>query len=501
MRAFVYWILIATSCLAGASGWTSTKPKLLVVLVIDQFRADYLSRFQSEFRKDGFKALMRDGAYYPLAEYDILQSMTGPGHATILTGAYPYQMGIPLNEWYSQDLKGVLQSVGDPSAQNIGKSRYPNEPASSPKNLIGSTVGDELKNIGLKSRVISISLKDRAAVLLAGKRGDLALWLGQEGWMTSSYYRKDGKLPAWLAAFNKTVPGKDKCEWGAECGVRETLRATRAILENEKLGTGSDPDVLAVSFSSHDMAGHKFGPLHPIMKTVTLAEDQAIAEIRAAVAKQVPGGLKNVVFVLTADHGVAPVPEEVKPAGLDAGRVDEKVLLKRVNDDLQNKFGKAAGGNWIAHVADFNFYLDEESVRAGKLKISDLEARIKSLVRQEPGIAHVITSTEYESRVLPPGVLGRQAMRTYYPGRSGHVVGLVKPFYLETGKHLGNHMTSYSYDRMVPLIISGYGVKPGLYAERAEVVDIAPTLSFLLGILPPALSEGRVLSEMILKKK
>ncbi len=189
--------IFLASLSAHSSGWIGTRPKLVVVIVIDQFRSDYLSRFRTSFRKDGFAELIREGAYYPVAEYDVLQAMTGPGHATILTGAYPYKMGVPINSWYNQSTHAEEYCVQDSAVKTIGLEKS-SKPSVSPKNLIGSTFGDELKSSGLSSRVVAIAIKDRAAILLGGKRADLALWVEDGKWTTSTYYQKDGKLSNWV---------------------------------------------------------------------------------------------------------------------------------------------------------------------------------------------------------------------------------------------------------------------------------------------------------------
>ncbi len=483
---------------ALAASWAPTKPKLVVVMVIDQFRADYLSRYRSEFRKDGFQALMNNGAYYPYGEYDVLQAMTAPGHATILTGAYPYQMGIPINDWYDQKTHSDMYCVEDRDVKSVGSD---SATSASPKNLIGSTVGDELKNVDSGGKVVGLALKDRAAVLLAGHRADLAFWWDMKKlrWVTSSYYRKDGKLPEWLEKLNVKNQAKT-CDLGEVCGVDLTVAAFKAALTGENMGRSAGPDILAVSFSTHDIAGHRFGPNSPQIKKITLAEDKAVAEIRAAVAAQVAGGLANVLFVLTGDHGVAPAPDYLKDTRLPSGQVSEPELIKSINEMLTKKYGASDKGGWIATSTDFNFFLDEEKIRGAKLDIHKMQTDIKALLLQTPEFAQVVTADDIEAGKLPPGAFARQLQKTYYPGRSGHVIALLKPFYImKEEKKATTHMTGYAYDRMVPILFSGFGIKNGLFAEKAEVIDIAPTLSFILGVIPPALSEGRVLSEALLK--
>jgi predicted AlkP superfamily pyrophosphatase or phosphodiesterase len=243
-----------------------------------------------------------------------------------------------------------------------------------------------------------------------------------------------------------------------------TVAAAKSALVGEKLGQTKSNDILAISFSSFDIAGHHFGPNSNEMREMTVAQDKAIAEIRAAVAAQVPGGLKNVLFVVTGDHGVAPKPEYLSETGIDSGRINEPALMKEINEDLNKKFGNPPKRTWMAYTTEFNFFIDEENVREAKLDLRRVENEIN---------------------------------KTYFIGRSGHVVGIQKPFYVNDTKGSANHMTGYTYDRTVPIILSGFGIKNGIYSGSAAVVDIAPTISFLLGVLPPALSEGHVLSQAL----
>ncbi|MGZ3723227.1 MAG: alkaline phosphatase family protein [Bdellovibrionales bacterium] len=482
---------------AQAAPWAVAKPKLVVVIVIDQFRADYLSRFQNLFGKNGFMALINNGAYFPYGEYDLLQAMTGPGHATILTGAYPYQMGIPLNDWYDQKTNSETYCVEDPEAKSVGTLEV--RESTSPKNLQGTTVGDELKNADWPGKVISLAVKDRAAILMGGHRADLALWMDKEDkkWVSSTYYRKDSKLPEWMVTLNSGLKDK-KCNLEEACGIEMTVGAVKAALAGEKLGQGKGSDILALSFSSFDFAGHHFGPNADEMRVMTVAEDKAVADIRAAVQAKVPGGLKNVLFVLTGDHGVAPKPEYLAGTGVETGRINEEAALREMNVALNKKYGKPKQREWVVMASDFNFFVDEENVRDAKLDIAKIENEMKEILLKNSGFAHVFTRAEYEAHQLPPGMFERKIQKTYFKGRSGHVVGIQKPFFVpSTKKNDANHLTGYVFDRTVPIILSGFGIKNGLYSTPAEVVDIAPTISFLLGILPPALSEGHVLSSAL----
>jgi hypothetical protein len=205
-----------------------------------------------------------------------------------------------------------------------------------------------------------------------------------------------------------------------------------------------------------------------------------------------------VTFVLTGDHGVAPSPNYLKDTGIEAGYIAEAPLIKEMNDLITKKHGPAPKGKWVTYAMDFNFFLDEKNVAAKKLSLATLEDEMKSVLKRDKRFAHVVTAAEIEKgQGLPPGQFERQIKKTFYAGRSGHVIGIQKPFYVTAGKNEANHMTGYAYDRTVPIVLSGWGIKPGLYAQDAEVIDIAPTLTFLLGVMPPALSEGRVLNEAL----
>ena len=489
--------LFTLNSFVHAAAWSGKRPRLVVFIVIDQFRADYLTRFQSQFRKDGFNALIKEGAYFPFGEYDILQSMTCPGHATVLTGAYPYQMGIPLNDWFDQSTNSMRYCAEDPDYKLIGSTRA--HAGTSPQALIGTTVGDELKNIDIPSRTISVSLKDRSAIMMGGHRADLAFWFDYRDWrfLSSTYYLKDGRLPNWLEALNKNV-SNIKCDLVTPCSADITVLAFKAALA--ELMNSKDKnrtDLLALSFSAHDFAGHRFGPNAPEMKAMTLAEDKAIADIRASIAKSVPGGLSQTLFVLTGDHGVAPTPEYLSSTGIPTGRIDEKILRQQIEEKLSKKFGTPNDASWLGYIIDFNFFINEQTAKKMGADIEKIETEIKAMLVADPRFAHVITRTEVEARKLPPGQFERQILKTYFRGRSGHVIGLQKPFYLNGSDNPANHLTGYTYDRMVPILFSGFGIKNGLFAEKAEVVDIAPTLSFLLGILPPALAEGKVLKQIL----
>ncbi|MGZ3655186.1 MAG: alkaline phosphatase family protein [Bdellovibrionota bacterium] len=524
-------------------------PKLVVVLVIDQFRADNLTRFTSRFlpAKDraghlgGFSYLISNGAYFPFAQYDILQPMTGPGHATILSGSYPYLGGIPTNDWYSHENKSKVYCVEDPEFETLGDFKAKPHLGTSPRNFLGTTVGDELKNTGWPSKVVSVAIKDRAAILLGGQRADVALWMdaGTFRWVSSRFYFPAKKLPSWvqqlnerlaaragqrflwelppqpetsLAIFNvqhegdnvksvgesfpHTITRSSLSEIASPAGLDLTVEAAEAAVEGTKLGTGRGPDLLAVSFSSHDYVGHAFGPDSRENEEMVAAEDRAISTFINFLGKKIPGGLKNVMFALTADHGVAPNAEWLVNHRINAGVIDPKELHQRLEKKLEEKFGSVEKLPWLSYSVDFSFWFNREAMKEKRIAVEPLAEEVKRLLLEEKGFAYAFTAADVAARRLPPGLHERRILKTFVPGRSGDVVGLVRPFYY-VKEQTANHMADYTYDETVPLVLSGAGIKAGKYATKAEVVDLAPTLSFLLGSLAPSLSEGRVLSEAL----
>ncbi len=515
------------------------KPKLVVVIVIDQFRADYLTRFEKRFvpstskTPGGFRFLMQNGAYYPFAEYEVVQNLTCAGHATILTGAQPNTTGIPGNVIWDAKLGRLVPCTQDEKSTMVGFEPKKKDEGASPARLHTSTFGDELKLAGYSTRVVTIALKERAAIMLGGRTADLALWFEDDvpAWVSSRYYLPSGELPAWVKALNKKVADRPNGEYvwtsslaptglsqpanaqanertfvrkfsykdkelisspyGAEISVDAALEAVTAM----KLGHGSHPDVLGISLSSHDLFGHVWGPNSREMEEMTVAEDRILQELFKGLEKRVPGGLKNVLIAFTADHGMAPVAPFTRKLKFDAVEIDEKRILLDANDRLAKKFGKPSSGQWISDLYFLNFFVNPVALAEKKLASSEIEAELKTILIEQPGIAHVFTQTDYRNGTLPPGMHRKQILNAYVPGVSGDVMAIPEPFsYRGTSP---THHTGYGYDRTVPIILVGSKIKAGVYPEAARVIDLAPTLSFLTGIMAPATSEGRVLSEAI----
>lgn len=543
-------LLIAFFLFSSALALGSTKPKLIVVISIDQFRADYLQKLSHHFlpatsgkKFGGFKYLMEKGAYFSHAQYGLLQNMTGPGHATILTGSFAYQNGIPNNDWYDQETQQFMYCTEDQSKKTIGANPSNPHVGTSPKNLIGTTFGDELKNAFPESRVISLALKDRSAILLGGHRSDLTLWFDQESfqWVSSEYYVPSKELPEWIKNFNldlknntgsaqfwdrkitkkesdnKFVPEtKYVKDMGLSfphankiggagtllfpLGVEMPLEVAKLVVANSELGHKAATDLLAISLSSHDYVGHNFGPESDEIIETTVLEDKALSEFFTFLNKTIPGGLASTWIVLTADHGVGGNAAVLNSLKIPAGAVDQASINLALENFLMKKYGKGSA-KWMNDPSELNFYLNRKVVSEKELSLDNVRDELARFIRNQSkllnGVQEIFSGSDIRRRTLPAGLFEKQILRTYFEGRSGDIMMIPRPNY-SIPYGASTHMSGYSYDRFVPMIFTGKPFKKGRFAG-GEVIDIAPTLSFLMGIIPPTSSEGKVLSEALAK--
>ena len=481
-------------------------PKLILALVVDQFRSDALFHWQDRFTAHGYNLLLEKGAVYPFAQYPVLQNMTCPGHAMILTGSVPAQNGIALNQWFNAASKKHVYCVEDP------------EFGISPRALRGSTLGDEMKLRWPESKVVGVSFKDRAAVMLAGHGANAAYWYDEENfrWGSSSYYKGiSNKMKAFHAPhglkkdeefkwasnfgsrkFEKSLKWGSPQSFASQASLDETFAAAKAAIEAHELGHGTTPDLLGLSLSTHDYVGHTYGPNSPEIEEITLAEDHALDEFFSYLDKQIPGGLKNVWILFTADHGAAPTVEEAKSVGLDAGRIDYKTRIKELNARLKDIFGVCKSGDWIAGYDSFHLYFDIDCALSLGARHSELYAATKTFILRWEGVADVFTRVDAENNFYPPR-FEKQIKASYFPPTSGDLIIIPKPFWYELSGAPATHITSYVYDRTVPMIFVGSPFKSGIYSDHALVTDAAPTLAHVLRINAPALSEGQVLGEIL----
>ncbi len=540
------FVLLALSLSASAA--EPTPPKLAVVIAVDQMRADYLVRFRPYFVEGGFKRLLEGGTDFQNAHYRHSITLTAPGHAQILSGAFARDHSIIANEWLDRDTWEMINSVEDRASPLVGINPGELGPAAalapaatgrSPKNFHTTTVGDELKKLhGADSKVFSVSNKDRSAILLGGQRADGAYWDEQGKFVTSRYYRP--ALPAWIAAFNAEKRAQayfgrtwdrllpiaiyDKVQ-GPDDGPGETVNfgftrvfpkkvdggkpalspaffdayenspystevlgafAERAIVE-EKLGHHPATDLLAVSFSQTDAIGHSYGPdSHEVMDSF-LRLDRVLASLLDTLDREV--GLKHCVIVLTADHGVSPMPE-VAP-GHPAGRVKGADLDIVGTRALDATFGPLAPGElWLTR-DNTAYHLRPAALAAKKISAHDAALVLKKAFLALPSVAEAYTRDELLA--APPAGDDVLAMtrRSYNAERGRDLLLVLKPYHF-LGRATGStHGSPYDYDTHVPIVWFGAGVPQSVRTESVGVDDIAPTLSALLGIPAPPAAQGR----------
>jgi predicted AlkP superfamily pyrophosphatase or phosphodiesterase len=508
----VFWV-----CAAFAA--PPARPRLILGIVVDQFRYDYLTRFRTDYNS-GFDRLLTRGAVFTNARYEHYPTVTAIGHATFMTGATPSLSGIIGNSWYDRETGKQVTSVDDASVQLLGRS---NAAGASPRKLVVSTLGDEMKLAWLgKSKVIGMSLKDRSAILPAGHIADGAYWFDPQSgnFVSSTFYFKD--LPQWARDFNASRRADRylKAEWkplaprpdfpGFEKRMADTADpryydaleaspfgnelleefAERAI-DAEKLGQDDITDLLTVSFSSNDYVGHEVGPDSPEVRDISIRTDRVIGKLLEFVDARV--GLANVLVVFTGDHGVPQIPELLAERRMPAGRLSGKVILAAAEKALIERFGE---GKWIAGSTGPAPYFDRALIRSRKLTEAEVQRVAADAVAQLPHMYRVYTREQLLYGQVLPDIVTRRVVNGFYPSRASDLTVLEEPYWIQAA-HGTTHGSVFEYDAHVPLIFMGAGIRAGKYHARVMPNDIAPTLATLLEVETPSGSVGRVLTEML----
>ena len=531
---------LALGALPGPGAAQAPPPRLVVVVVIDQFRSDYLDRFAPQFGTGGFRRFLDAGVRFTEGRHAHAVTKTCPGHAVVLTGAYASVTGIVANEWWSVTERRERYCAEDAAAPLLGVAGE----GRSPRRLQAPTVGDVLREqTGGRGRVVTVSGKDRAAIMLGGRLANEAWWMEDTLFVTSTWYRPD--LPEWARKFNasgavttwfgktwdRALPaaayaalGADDVAWERDKsgmgrafphplgagearpgpGYVDALETSPfqnelvvdfalAALRAHALGRDEVPDILAISLSANDRIGHAYGPTSHEVMDVTVRTDRLLARLFDAVEREV--GLANVVAVLTADHGVAPVPE-----ALDAA-FGRPVARRLVPDSVAGAARRAlearyGAGEWILHQDGPYLYLDEELFRARGVNLTDAEAVAAAAVSAVPGVSWASPASALEEEWAAGG--DTDVIRSFHPAESGHVMYLTQPWVVEEDDPAGTgHGTPWAYDQRVPLLWYGAGIRPGTWSGEATVADIAPTLARLLRIPPPSAARGRILTEAL----
>ena len=522
------------------------RPGLVVLIVIDQFPASLLERLEPRLAPAGFRLLMEQGAWYTNAHYPQAATLTGVGHATISTGALPAGHGIAGNDWYDRASDRNRYCVEDESHHWIGAKEKAGE-GTSPRLLETTTFGDEWRlEAGPDARVLSISLKDRGSILLAGRLGK-AFWYDERTglFVSSTYYYPDGKLPAWAAEFNagrpadrllgsrwdlllspasytaapddreyeidvkglgRTFPhvlGKGLGAPGPDLwkqvltvphGNQLILDMALAAIRGERLGRGGVMDMLLLSLTANDYCGHNFGPESLEYEDITLRTDRQIEGFMAAIEREVGAGRSLVV--LTSDHGATPSPEYLTALGMPVGRIDPDHIGKAADDALDAAVGPA---DWAGKFLNPGLFLREPAVeKSGKR--AEVERIAAEAVGRIPGVAATFTRGDIAAGRLPDTAIARSVAASFHAGRSPDVFIIQEPYwylYKNVKEYEGMHGSPYAFDAHVPIILWGPGIRAGRHARRVSPADVAPTVCRLAGIGPPPSSEGSILEEAL----
>jgi predicted AlkP superfamily pyrophosphatase or phosphodiesterase len=521
MTRRLFAVIATCTLLTGAAPRPAAepkKPKLVLAIAIDQFRYDYLTRFRADY-SGGLDRLLRRGAVFTNARYRHYPTVTAIGHSVFMSGATPSLSGIVGNEWFDRETGKQVTSVSDPSTALLGGKAAA---GSSPRRLLVSTLGDELKMASRgKSRVIGISLKDRAAILPSGHISDGAYWFdGETGnFVSSTFYFPN--LPQWVKDFNRArfpdrylnaewkplvaspdyPPFSKKMAGAPGSAFYNSLEASpysnelleafaeRAI-EAERIGRHGAADLLTISFSANDYVGHLVGPDAPEVRDMAIRVDRVIGKLLEFVDQQV--GLENTLVVLTGDHGVAPLPEVLTEEKMPGGRASGKAVFDAIETALAGRFGD---GNWVL-AGSPGPYLNHQLVQDKKLNEAEVERVAAEAVARLPHVFRVYTREDLlHGRVIDDAIT-RDVVNGFYPARASDLFVILDPYWIEAA-HGATHGSPFMYDTHVPVIFTGPNVKAGRYDLTIAPDDIAPTLATMLDVETPSGATGRVLAEML----
>lgn len=519
----------------------SAKPKLVLLIVADQFSYNYLSRYGDKMSSSGLRYLLENGAQFTNCLNRSASTNAASGYSIISTGAYPWTTGIVSSKWYDRAKKDYRSATQDSSNRMVGA----NGVAGGTKALNGTTLGDQMKlSSNGRSKVIGLCGDEQAALLLAGPLATSSLWFDKRSgnMVTSSHY--GSSIPAWISAFNdqhfaERYIGKPwqrlmpETEYGASTrddypreaimpndgrkfphiiagGSKEgdgyydnfamTPFANQMIcdlakdaLDKEQLGNHSDADLLVLGLSAGERLTQLFGPYSQECQDLVLRMDQSLSSLFQAVDDRV--GLKNTLIIFTASHGSPAIPEFLDERGMEAGRLDPKVVANQIKSKLDQRLGE---DNWVESFDPPNLYLNLDAIDKAKLRQPDVEQIAARAARSIQGIGEIFTAWQLYSNQLPSTPVSDKIRRSYYFGRSGELFVLTKPGHVfcndTTGTGFGSH---YSYDSQVPLLICGPGVRGGKYASHASLADISPTVASILAIEMPSSCEGNPLEQAI----
>lgn len=543
MRKLLALIALLLSIQPIAKAQNSTeRPKLVVGIIVDQMRQEYFYRFGERFGEGGLKRFTDQGFMMTNGHYNYIPTYTGPGHASVYTGTTPATHGVIANNWYVKQLGRAIYCAEDSTVTNVAGTQENGK--ISPRNMLTTTITDELRlATGKRSKVVGIAIKDRGASLPAGHTGD-AYWYDDANgdFMTSTYYYESSTLPKWVSDFNaKKIPDsylkntwntlypintyknsiadnndfegpfigkqtptfpynldslrKDNGDYGlvssTPYGNSMTLDFAYAAIEGEKLGQRGETDFLAVSFSSPDYIGHRFGPQSIEVEDTYLRLDQELAKFFDYLDKTVGKG-EYLVFI-SADHAVAEVPAYMVSENVPGGNFNTGMVLNQLRGFALAMYGE---GNWILNFSNEQVFLNKELAREKGVDFEQMQREIADFSLRFKGVKEAYTAYDLRNQEF---TLNRPHLLQmgYNHKASGDVLMILEPAWLAGGQRGTTHGSGYSYDTHVPIAFYGWGIKPGKSSTYTSITDIAPTLSILLKTRMPNGTTGQPIKEIL----
>ncbi|MEW6469560.1 MAG: alkaline phosphatase PafA [Bacteroidota bacterium] len=519
---------------------TASAPKLVVGIVVDQMRVDYIYKYWSKYGNEGFKRLLNEGFNCKNTHYNYVPTYTGPGHASIYTGTTPAYHGIVSNEWYDREKNKTVYCAQDDNISAVGGSAKAG--SMSPKNMLSTTFCDQLKlSNNQQSKVIGIALKDRGAILPAGHSANAAYWFDAStgDWMSSTFYMKE--LPKWVNDFNgkqvaenyiskpwtTLLPIEQYTESYADDNIYETVLKgeTKPVfphdlpkiapmnggagiirwtpfgnsltkdfaleaIKAENLGKGKGTDIIAISFSSPDYIGHAYGPQSVEIEDTYLRLDKDMAEILKFIDTWV--GKNNALVFLTADHAAVDNPAYLNSLKIPGGYFSDKQPLDSLKKHMLAKYSDSL----ILKYDNQQIYLDHKAIENKKLNRAEVESTVADFMLRFRGVATVVTASSLKNTYYASG-MNQLIQNGFYPKRSGDVAICFEPGWVEYGNTGTTHGSGYTYDTHVPLLFYGWNIKPGSSAQRVHITDIAPTICMMLNIGLPNACTGEPIQALV----
>lgn len=544
MKRFFFVILFSSffiNCI-NTNKKTSQKPKLVVGIVVDQMRYDYLTRFANRYGEGGFKRLLKGGFSLENAHYNYIPTYTAVGHTSIYTGTTPMNHGIISNDWYDKYLKKSIYCVDDKNYNTVGNDG--NGGKKSPYRMQTTTITDQLRlDQNMRGKTIGIAIKDRSAILPAGHTASAAYWFdgGSKGeWITSSFYMD--KLPDWVRKFNEskkadeylskpwktlydissytqsiaddnnfeeTFKGQEKPVFPHDipnlrsknnnysilkkipAGNNFTTDFAKEAIINENLGKGKDTDFIAISYSPTDYVGHQFGVASKEIEDTYLRFDKDLANLLTFLDKQV--GKENYTLFLTADHAAVQVPAYLKSVKIPAHYFSNKKIHNQLNEFTKTKF---KSNELIENISNYQLFLNHEKIKDLQLDVNTVaEALVEEAIKLK-GVYKAVSAKTMQTTTFANGILNT-LQNGYNQKFSGDVLLLPYPSTLPSYYKKGtSHGSGYSYDTHIPVIFYGNGIKHGASKKKYEITDIAPTISNLLQIEFPNGNTGKIIEEV-----